>query len=59
MATLSLVIWVAVIFAGRMIGFTATRTSLDAPPPAEINFEDLLGLPAGGGAAPEAPPANE
>ena len=58
-ATLSLVIWVAVIFAGRMIGFTATRTSLDAPPPAEINFEDLLGLPAGGGAAPEAPPANE
>jgi len=48
-ATVSLVVWVAVIFAGRMIGFTATRTStVDTAAPAEINFEDLLGLPAGG-----------
>jgi len=44
-ATVSLVIWVAVIFAGRMIGFTATRTSLDQPAPVEIDFEDLLGMP--------------
>jgi hypothetical protein len=43
-ATVSLVIWVAVIFAGRMIGFTATRAAAE-PAPAEINFEDLLGLP--------------
>jgi hypothetical protein len=60
-ATISLVIWVAVIFAGRMIGFTATRTSLDAPAPVELDFEDLLGLPAEGDAAPapETPPAND
>ena len=43
-ATVSLVIWVAVIFAGRMIGFTATRAAAE-PAPTEINFEDLLGLP--------------
>lgn len=48
-ATLSLVIWVAVIVAGRMIGFTATRASLTEPTPVDTNFEDLLGLPAEGG----------
>ena len=45
-ATISLVIWVAVIVAGRMIGFTTTRASVDDPVPAEVNFDDLLGLPA-------------
>lgn len=54
-ATLSLVIWVAVIVTGRMIGFTATRASLTEPTPVDTNFEDLLGLPAAGDAAP--PPA--
>jgi hypothetical protein len=58
-ATVSLVIWVAVIFTGRMIGFTATRASLAEPPPVEINFEDLLGLPAESGEAPPTPPENE
>jgi hypothetical protein len=43
-ATVSLVVWIAVIVAGRMIGFTATRAVAD-PAPVEINFEDLLGLP--------------
>lgn len=43
-AVLSLVIWVAVIFAGRMIGFTTTRTS--EPAPVDLNFEELLGIPA-------------
>jgi hypothetical protein len=51
-AIVSLVVWVAVIFAGRMIGFTATRTTA-APAPVEVNFEDLLGLPA---APSDAPP---
>ena len=46
-ATLSLVIWVAVIFAGRIIGFTTTRASQARPAPADVNFEDLLGLPTG------------
>ena len=40
-AVLSLVIWIGVIFAGRLIGFTATRST--APPPVDdINFEDFL-----------------
>jgi hypothetical protein len=52
-AALSLVIWVAVIVTGRMIGFTTTRASLAAPAPVETNFEDLLGLPADDTAPPE------
>jgi hypothetical protein len=44
-AALSLVIWIAVIVSGRMIGFTTTRGSLAEPAPVETNFEDLLGLP--------------
>jgi hypothetical protein len=56
-ATASLVIWVAVIVAGRMIGFTATRATLTEPAPAPIDFEDLLGLPAEG-EPPAAPPEN-
>ena len=45
-AVLSLVVWVGVIFAGRMIGFTATRAALDTPAPAEVNFDDLFDAPA-------------
>ncbi len=56
-ATASLVIWVAVIVAGRMIGFTATRATLTEPAPAPIDFEDLLGLP-GEGEPPAPPPEN-
>ena len=45
-ATVSLVIWVSIIVAGRMIGFTATRATMTSPAPAaEPDFEDLLGLP--------------
>ena len=53
-ATVSLVVWVGVIVTGRMIGFTATRATTE-PAPVEMNFEDLLGLPDGGGAAQETP----
>ncbi len=53
-ATVSLVVWVGVIVAGRMIGFTVTRAATE-PAPVEINFEDLLGLPAGGGETQETP----
>jgi hypothetical protein len=55
-ATLSLLIWVAVIFAGRIIGFTTTRGSLAEPAPASINFEDLFGVPPAGSQAPAPPP---
>ena len=47
-ASLSLVIWIGVIVAGRMIGFTATRAAATAPAPVDTSFEDLLGLPAAG-----------
>ena len=53
-ATISLVIWVAVIVAGRMIGFTTTRASVDEPAPVEVNFDDLLGLPADNATPPPA-----
>jgi Family of unknown function (DUF6644) len=55
-ATLSLVLWIAVIFAGRIIGFTTTRASQAEPAPVDVNFEDLLGLPAQSGRAPATPP---
>jgi len=58
-AAVSLVIWVAVIFTGRMIGFTATRGTLAQPPQENINFEDLLGLPAEGAKAPTPPRGND
>ena len=58
-AAASLVIWVAVIVAGRMIGFTTTRASLAEPAPADTNFEDLLGLPADRASAPTKPPGRQ
>jgi hypothetical protein len=53
-AAVSLVIWLAVIVTGRMIGFTTTRASQVDPAPVE-NLEDLLGLPAGGSQPPPSP----
>jgi hypothetical protein len=53
-AATSLVIWIAIIVAGRLIGFTTTRASSSAPAPADVNFEDFLGTPAGG-AEPASP----
>ena len=40
-AIVSLTLWVAIIFAGRMIGFTTTRAAQVKPPPT-TNFEDFL-----------------
>ena len=54
-ATVSLVLWIAIIVTGRMIGFTTTRASLSEPAPVETNFEDLLGLPAADGSASSTP----
>jgi len=49
-AVLSLVIWISVIFAGRLIGFTTSRAKEVAPTPADVNLEDLFQ------SAPAAPP---
>jgi hypothetical protein len=42
-AALSLTLWIAVVFAGRVIGFTTTgaQAKQSAPPPA-ANFDDFL-----------------
>jgi hypothetical protein len=44
-AVVSLVVWIGVIVAGRMIGFTATRATGAEPAAGEPNLEELLGLP--------------
>lgn len=41
-AVASLVIWLGVIFAGRMIGFTATRQVAAPTAPDDVNLEELL-----------------
>ena len=59
-AALSLAIWISVIFMGRLIGFTTSRTAVVAPPPAGVNFDDFLqGTPDNSGANPTAPPDNK
>jgi len=40
-ATVSLVLWIAIIFLGRWIGFTTTRVTGSKPEPG-VNIEDLL-----------------
>jgi hypothetical protein len=55
-AVLSLVIWISIIFLGRWIGFTTTRSTV-APAP-EINFDNIFpGTPDG--TTPAAPPNNK
>jgi hypothetical protein len=44
-AVITLAIWIAAVFAGRMIGFTSTRQTTPPPATEDINFEELLGLP--------------
>jgi hypothetical protein len=44
-AVVSLMIWIGVIVAGRMIGFTATRATVADPATVEPDLEELLGLP--------------
>jgi hypothetical protein len=40
-AIVSLAMWIAIIFMGRMIGFTTTRAAEVKPPPS-TNFDDFL-----------------
>jgi hypothetical protein len=41
-AVLSIVMWIAIIFMGRIIGFTTTRATAGAPPPASVDFDNFL-----------------
>jgi hypothetical protein len=58
-AVLSLVLWIAVVAAGRVIGFTTTgqEAKEKAPPPASVtDFDQFLG---GGSDSPPAAPASK
>jgi len=41
-AIISLTLWIGVIFLGRWIGFTTTRTATKDEAPPQINFEELF-----------------
>jgi len=60
-AVLSLALWIAVVFAGRVVGFTTTgmQAKEAAPPPSTTNFDDFLsgGASSGPPAAPAPAPA--
>jgi hypothetical protein len=63
-AALSLVMWIGIIFMGRIIGFTTTRSGVVAPPPSGVNFDDFLNgtpspAPHDGGGKPTVPPHNK
>jgi hypothetical protein len=52
--------WIAIIFMGRLIGFSTTRAAVLAPPPAGVNFDDFLqGTPNNNPGAPTTPPDNK
>ena len=41
-AAVSLVLWIGIIFMGRIIGFTTTRAAVATPAPSGVNFDDFL-----------------
>ena len=53
-AVISLVLWVSVIFLGRWIGFTTTRSSVQDDNSPQINLDDLF--PGAAGEAPATVP---
>jgi hypothetical protein len=51
-AALSIVLWIAIIFAGRVIGFTTTgMQAKESAPAPSVNFDDFLGGATTPGAA--------
>jgi hypothetical protein len=55
-AVLSLAIWMSVIFAGRLIGFTTSRAKQTTPAPADSALEELFQGTDGSGGKQPAPP---
>jgi hypothetical protein len=55
-AALSLALWIGVITAGRVIGFTTTGQQAKEAPPPTMNFDDFLGAPGGAPPPSSAPP---
>jgi hypothetical protein len=59
-AALSLVMWIGIIFMGRLVGFTTSRAAVAPPPPAGVSFEDFLqGTPNDSGETQTAPPRHK
>jgi hypothetical protein len=56
-AVLSLILWIGIIFMGRLIGFTTTRAAVVTPAPGGVNFDDFLTAPGGG--SPVSPPTKK
>lgn len=58
-AALSLALWIAVIVAGRVIGFTTTGAQAKeaTPPPSSVNFDDFLTNTPTSSSQPPAPPS--
>jgi hypothetical protein len=54
-AALSIMLWVGIIFAGRVIGFTTTGEQAKQAPAPTANFDDFLNGP---GSAPASAPAS-
>jgi hypothetical protein len=55
-AALSLALWMAIIVAGRVVGFTTTGAQAkEAPPPSTVNFDDFLNSAPSSAAPPPAP----
>jgi hypothetical protein len=52
-AACSLTLWIAIIFAGRIIGFTTTGAQAKEAPQPTQNFDDFLGGAAPGTPAPD------
>jgi len=55
-AALSIVLWVAIIFSGRVIGFTTTGAQAKEAPAPVGNFDDFLNGTPADGSAPAQPP---
>jgi hypothetical protein len=51
-AVLSIVLWIAIIAVGRLIGFTTSRATLGKPP-AQVDFDDFLKGASDKGAPPK------
>jgi uncharacterized membrane protein len=54
-AVTSLVLWISIIFMGRIIGFT-THPGAVAPPAPGVNYDNFLGPPASSSGSSTAPP---
>jgi hypothetical protein len=56
-AALSIALWIAIVFSGRVIGFTTTGAQAKEAPPPVGNFDDFLNNTPGSAPSGVQPPA--